>query len=281
MITEILDHCVRDQRLQTFYPPGSTQQIAQKVAQSGALNRLSQEWRLPKEVAYDCVKIALFDVMLLLDDSGSMRFEENGERINDLKVVLGRVAFACALFDHDGISVRFLNSQERGDNLTNEQQAAQLIQRIQFSGLTPLGTAMREKILGPLVLQPARAGQLRKPALIVSITDGAPAGEPPLEIATSIKNAQNELRNSRYGPDALSFQFAQVGNDMGASRFLQELDANPEIGSLIDCTSNYEIEADQAKKMSGVDLSPELWLVKLLLGPIDSSYDSKDEARRH
>ena len=84
MITEILDHCVRDQRLQTFYPPGSTQQIAQKVAQSGALNRLSQEWRLPKEVAYDCVKIALFDVMLLLDDSGSMRFEENGERINDV-----------------------------------------------------------------------------------------------------------------------------------------------------------------------------------------------------
>ncbi|GAA5959311.1 hypothetical protein JCM3765_006556 [Sporobolomyces pararoseus] len=27
----------------------------------------------------------------------------------------------------------------------------------------------------------------------------------------------------------------------------------------------------------GVDLTPELWLVKLLLGPIDSSYDSKDE----
>ena len=97
---------------------------------------------------------------------------------------------------------------------------------------------------------------------------------------------------------------------MGASQFLQELDANPEIGSLyalrhqsifkakfdaqpldrIDCTSNYEIEADQAKKISGVDLSPErkctagvratllkgpslVWLVKLLLGPIDSSYD--------
>jgi hypothetical protein len=27
----------------------------------------------------------------------------------------------------------------------------------------------------------------------------------------------------------------------------------------------------------GVDLSPELWLVKLLLGAIDSSYDRKDE----
>lgn len=28
-----------------------------------------------------------------------------------------------------------MNSQERGDNITNEQQAAQLLQRIQFSGL--------------------------------------------------------------------------------------------------------------------------------------------------
>lgn len=58
---------------------------------------------------------------------------------------------------------------------------------------------------------------------------------------------------------------------MGARDFLQELDANPQIGSLIDCTSNYELEADQARQQSGIDLSPELWLVKLLLGPIDSS----------
>lgn len=32
-------------------------------------------------------------------------------------------------------SSQFMNSQERGDNITNEQQAAQLLQRIQFSGL--------------------------------------------------------------------------------------------------------------------------------------------------
>ena len=62
---------------------------------------------------------------------------------------------------------------------------------------------MQEKVLGPLVLQAARAGQLRKPVLIISVTDGAPAGEDRWQIAKVIKNAQNELRNSRYGPDAL------------------------------------------------------------------------------
>lgn len=35
-----------------------------------------------------------------------MRFEEGGSRIDDLKLILGRVAFATSLFDHDGISVR-------------------------------------------------------------------------------------------------------------------------------------------------------------------------------
>jgi hypothetical protein len=29
--------------------------------------------------------------------------------------------------------------------------------------------------------------------------------------------------------------------------------------------------------VQGVDLTPELWLVKLLMGGIDSSYDSKGE----
>ncbi|KAL7009951.1 hypothetical protein EMMF5_000860 [Cystobasidiomycetes sp. EMM_F5] len=147
--------------------------ISARIVQSGALNRLSAEWRLPKEIAFDCAKIALFDVILYLDDSGSMRFEEQGSRIDDLKLILNRVAFATSLFDHDGISVRFMNSQERGDNITNEQQASQLIQRIQYGGLTPLGTSMDQKILGPMVIQPARNNQLRKPVLIITVTDGS------------------------------------------------------------------------------------------------------------
>lgn len=30
-------------------------------------------------------------------------------------------------------------------------------------------------------------------------------------------------------------------------------------------------------RKSRIDLTPELWLLKLLMGPIDSSYDTKDE----
>ena len=36
----------------------------------------------------------------------------------------------------------------------------------------------------------------------------------------------------------VSFQIAQVGNDMAAQKFLAELDNDPEVGGLIDCTSS-------------------------------------------
>merc|ERR1712000_403022 len=92
-------------------------------------------------------------------------------------------------------------------------------------------------------------------------------------------NASDELaRNPRYGKGALAFQFAQVGNDLKAREFLSKLDEEPTIGDIIDCTSNYEVEADEMSRANPpVNLSPELWLIKLLLGSIDSSYDTKDE----
>ena len=45
--------------------------------------------------------------LLNADDSGSMAFEEGGERIDDMKAVLGRTADAATLFDTDGIVVRY------------------------------------------------------------------------------------------------------------------------------------------------------------------------------
>jgi hypothetical protein len=60
----------RQQNIQAFYPPGSLDMIAAQVASSGALDKIATEWRMPKEIATDLVKISLFDVVLYVDDSG-------------------------------------------------------------------------------------------------------------------------------------------------------------------------------------------------------------------
>lgn len=280
MILTLLQTCVRDQHLEAFYPPPALDQISSRIAQSGALDKICQQWRIPKELGADLVKIALFDVVLLCDDSGSMQFEQGGERIEDLKMILSRVTFATSLFDHDGIEIRFLNSQVQGNHVTSEAQATQIVSQIRFSGLTPLGTSLDQKVLQPMLLNPARAGQLRKPLLVIVISDGAPAGEPADAVFNGVMRASDELRRSRYGPDSLSLQFAQVGNDMKAQEFLGQLDSHPVVGPLIDVTSDFEYEQDQMMKTTGENLTGEGWIMKLLLGSIDSSYDTKDE-RRH
>jgi hypothetical protein len=138
--------------------------------------------------------------------------------------------------------------------------------------LTPLGTSLNNKILEPLLLGPARAGRLEKPLLIIILTDGSPSGEATGHVKAVIQRADAELKRTRYGPDAASYQFAQIGNDLKAQKYLEELDNDPFLGSIIDCTSSYEIEQDEIARKSGgaVDLTPEMWLVKLLLGSVDS-----------
>ncbi|KAK5256106.1 hypothetical protein LTR40_010611, partial [Exophiala xenobiotica] len=276
---QLLQATIQEKQLQNFYPPGHPmlEQIAGRAAQQ--VSQLAATWRISPEIASDIVKLALYDVILYIDDSGSMQFEENGERIDDLKLILSRVAYATSLFDEDGIQVRFMNSTDQGNGIRSEQQVTEMISRTRFSGLTPMGRELENKILRPLVLQNARNGTLRKPVLVITITDGQPTGESSGDVARIIKNASDELsRNPRYGKGALAFQFAQVGNDLKAREFLSKLDEEPTIGDIIDCTSNYEVEADEMSRANPpVNLSPELWLIKLLLGSIDSSYDTKDE----
>lgn len=130
-----------------------------------------------------------------------------------------------------------MNSRDGGDGIRSEADAQALVSRIRFTGLTPFGTQLNAKVFEPMLLQPARANQLRKPVLVIAITDGQPAGEDRGTLFRVIQNASNELSRTRYGPDALSIQIAQVGNDVKARQFLEEIDSHPQIGVRL-CTEN-------------------------------------------
>ncbi|KAJ5217020.1 hypothetical protein N7468_010028 [Penicillium chermesinum] len=277
---QLLIGTIQEKNLQSFYPPDRLDRLVQSLAHDAPsrLNKLIHEWNVPMEVATDVMKLALFDVVLYVDDSGSIEFEENGLRKDQLKQILGIVATAASTFDQDGISVRFMNNAENGDGIRTVADVQNLVSRVRFAGLTPLGTSLRNKVVEPLVVGPARAGRLEKPVLVITITDGQPAGEPHSMVADTIRYAVDEVSRTRYGRGAVSFQFSQVGNDTRARKFLSDLDEDPQIGSLIDCTSNFEVEQDEmSRAVPPVHLTRELWCAKLMLGAIDSSYDTKDE----
>ena len=182
-------------------------------------------------------------MLIKTDDSGSMRFD-GGERIKDMRLIISRVISAALLFDDDGISIRFMNwepgnriTKEKLDHIENEQQIDLIVDKVLFNGTTPMGQQMKERIIDPLILEPARVGRLKKPVLVITVTDGQPTDNP--KIFDTIRYASSEIsRMPQYGKGAISFQFAQVGDDPTAMAFLSKLDNDPQIGSLVDCTSS-------------------------------------------
>lgn len=237
---QLLVNTIQEKQLQHFYPPDRLETVVQGLARNAPekVQELMREWRAPQEIAMDIIKLVLFDIILYVDDSGSIQFEENGNRLAQLKEILALIATAASKFDQDGISIRFMNSDVKGDGIRNRADAEGVVARVLFRGLTPMGTNLRNKVLEPMVVGPAKAGQLQKPVLVITITDGQPAGEPLNSVAEAIRYANDELSRTPYGRGAISFQFAQVGNDLHAREFLAKLDEDPSIGGLIDCTSS-------------------------------------------
>jgi hypothetical protein len=260
--------------LERFYPPKRYQALLQRIL-SINFHQIATQWRLPLELAYDLAPMGFYDVIFFCDDSGSMAFEEQGERIDDLKLILEQVCSIATLFDDDGMTVRFMNSPLEGNGIKTAEDVKQLINQIKFQGMTPIGTNLHSKVLNPLVVQPAKAGRLDKPVLLFVITDGEPSGEANELLKSVIQSTVETLRRTPYGAGSLAIQIAQVGKDQRAQRYLGSLDNDPDVGQMIDVTSYYELEAEEFNK-KGIDLTPELWLLKICMGGIDPSYDDMD-----
>jgi hypothetical protein len=153
-----------------MYPDSKLHELANQVSRTDPVKNISKAWNIPDEIAFDLVKLALYDIVFLLDDSGSMRFGDG--LIDELKFILSSVAFAGSLFDQDGFSVRFMNSDVQGDNIRTEQQAIDLVNKVRFEDMTPLATSLKYKILEPFIFDAATKGTLNKPVMVIIITDG-------------------------------------------------------------------------------------------------------------
>ncbi|EGF78091.1 hypothetical protein BATDEDRAFT_90992 [Batrachochytrium dendrobatidis JAM81] len=273
-IREKLYSIVTDNKLQAWYNPDRLTTLIDHLT---TLNYayLRQEWKVYGDLVYDLVSLALYDIVFFIDDSGSMAFEEDGERIQDLKLILAKIANVAGLLDTDGIQVRFMNNSTEIHGVTTQSQVEDLIGKIRFSGMTPLGSQFKAKVVDPIVLGPAVNGTLTKPILAIIVTDGEPTREPIDTLQDVILDATQILAGTGCGVGALAIQVGQVGTDLKAQQFLARLDNDPAVGKMIDCTSNYEMESEEMMKKGG-ELSPEMWLLKLCVGAIDSTYDGMD-----
>jgi hypothetical protein len=261
---------IRSNKLEYFYPSAKLNQVFNRLNLIN-FESIARKWKIPEEMAYELSTLALYDVVFFVDDSGSMK----GPRTLDMKTIVQYITEIMTQFDEDGISVRFMNSNVKGDNLKTANEVERLIDRLSFDSSTPLGRMLKSKVLDPLIINPIQSNTLEKPVLILVITDGEPNPDDKPFFKKNVLDAYKIASSSKYGSKAFGLQITQVGQDSRAEAFLNELDNDPEVGKIIDATSNFEIEDEQFRK-KGSDFSYGMWLTKLAVGAIDPFYDNQD-----
>lgn len=221
-----------------------------------------------RETALELSLLALYDVVLLIDNSISMEVQQDGERIKTLMTTLQRVAWTYSFVSEVGgiVSIKYLN-QKKGDRKVKAGHVANIIKSLRFQGLTPLGTELRNKVLKEY----ADPDKMRRPLLVVVITDGEIEGEPDGLLQKVIMNKALDLRDvwGDEGPEAVAYQFATIGNDKGARDLVQKLDDDPQLGDYIDCMLNETLDNIGTEQMWTI-------LPKLLLGAISPYWDEKE-----
>ncbi|CUS12903.1 unnamed protein product [Tuber aestivum] len=234
------------------------------------------------EIAIDLTALTLYNVAVLIDDSGSMISEENGERKNTLIQYVDSITEICSMANDCGIAaMRFMNSKKGKRNWRADSSQGYLDEHL-YGGVTRIGTELQSKILD--VLAPKAPSQKnpeqKRPLLVLTVTDGAVCfllkflklynnslkkqveGERKGHLKSIIRDCVNERQEAGKGFEAVTFQFSRIGNDPGATQLLEELDNDVDLGKYIDILP---VECDLRRQ-----LAEDRWFVlpKILLGAI-------------
>ncbi|RPA80534.1 hypothetical protein BJ508DRAFT_415346 [Ascobolus immersus RN42] len=227
------------------------------------------------ELSLQLMRLVLYDLVVLVDDSATIDILENGARKTTLQQVLAQITEVYTHARKGGIlSVRFFNNAQRVSNFTPEK-VPKLFRKLKFNGCqTRTGTELRRKVLDPYLYEKAEASGMGKPLLIIILTDGGVEGEQNHVLRNVIAHAVNHITNKEeLGPDALAFQFATVGNDSRAAELIRSLVCNPLISRWIDCFAADDylkelVHEGDTPRTNDEEVSRWNVLRKLMLGPL-------------
>lgn len=109
---------------------------------------------------------------------------KNGKaRIKALKELVRRVATITTALDTPGLKLRFIDFEVDSDDSDSDgafddvrtvRDVTRALARVKFRGKrTQLGMGLQRKVLEPLLFAKIESGELTRPVLVTTITDGA------------------------------------------------------------------------------------------------------------
>jgi hypothetical protein len=228
------------------------------------INNLLEKYEIDQIFSEKLSILEDFEIVLLLDDSGSMNTplsnSQYATRWEELKSVVKIIFEISMIFDEDGIDIHFLNRQ--GISNVKTIDSIQNILEITPAGRTPL-----TKKCNMILQQYANSA---KPVLLLIATDGLPTNNTGYDTAGFEKCLKTKNHDKFY----ISFlACSDQDSDVG---YLNKLDKEvPNIDTLDD----YNSELLEVLAVQGQQFRYTLGdhVVRLLLGPICPELDGLDE----
>ena len=227
-----------------------------------------ESFPLTRENVERLVRVSLYHPVIYCDDSGSMsldtptRWSVQSDAVRRIAGITTR-----ALPPAHGVSLRFINSHSADKDDIAASDIPGVVEQASPSGMTPLGTVLREHILKPLVYDVVGNSRLlKRPFLICIITDGCPNGDFSVTFEDVIKECRQRLIEAGYEPAAVRFCVSQIGNDSASTQFLDRLRGNRDIADVVYCTT--ERLDEKYKEFNTNHRLLDEWLLRMLSQPI-------------
>jgi hypothetical protein len=262
-----------DYHPQASAPPASAPYYDPEAELIRKLYAVASRYEIQDEFIKAIKKIYGWEIVLLLDDSGSMSQQSDCppstnayttfSRWDELKRMVEHIMFIATALDTDGVDLHFLN-RKSVPNVSSLEQVNYI-----FStgpgGQTPLITAFNRILLDKAHIL------TEKKLLVIIITDG----EPNDYGTSSVSEFQKCLRNK---PENVYVSIVACTGDKQTMKYLNDFDNDKSIINFDVCDdyNNERVEVLEAQD-PGFRFSFGDYVVKCILGSSNKYFDNLDQ----
>ncbi|GKZ27914.1 hypothetical protein AbraCBS73388_006660, partial [Aspergillus brasiliensis] len=259
-----------EKNLRSYYQPGD--QYVEQIVKSAAARAkgLTQKYELDPATTPKVAIMALYDFVILCDDSKSMR-KDKGTRIRALEDTCQRVAEIANEVQDQDVYLRFLNnSEDQHLGKLSPIEIQNQLKKVKYLGVTRLGNVLQTKIVAPLIFDPLENNLPAKPLIVIVVTDGHPQGEPENCFAETIMDCKKRLSELSEQQAGAIFIISRVGNDANAETFLSSLRMNEELQEMIYCCQDQLDDRREVFLRAGKAHGYTSYLINLFEAALDS-----------
>lgn len=124
-----------------------------------------------------------------------------------------------AVPNNRGCHLRFINKDTPTYNNLDKDQIANIMNKFpQNDGWTPIGTMLRQHVLDPLIYPELNSNTIKRPWLVMILTDGYPTKENAMEGTTPGLKDENQNED----PDRLRKEIRKLGKELEKRDYRQD-----------------------------------------------------------